>query len=191
MQSKRKGFTLIELLVVVLIIGILAAVAVPQYKKAVTKSRLAEVATSLNTLQKDYEIYLLNKGGWPHYYVSFMVDEQANLEVPLSCATQNGILCYTNLGGWGFFCDDSSEDYCEIYLNTNFKADTTSTNTWLKGSVLHFHRKEGSKTWGLVTESVNSSVLPEVCTWWKTISPDHRVTTFGDAGPSDACDAYF
>ena len=66
-MKNKQAFTLIELLVVVLIIGILAAVALPQYQKAVKKARLTAVLPVLKSLAQAEQQYYLAHGSYaPH-----------------------------------------------------------------------------------------------------------------------------
>ena len=62
MRKNKKAFTLIELLVVVLIIGILAAVALPQYQKAVEKARWSEFFTTVSALKREAQMAFLETG---------------------------------------------------------------------------------------------------------------------------------
>ncbi len=61
-MNKNAGFTLIEMLVVVLIIGLLVALALPQYEKAVEKSRATEAFTMLKSIAQANEVYYMSNG---------------------------------------------------------------------------------------------------------------------------------
>ena len=73
-MKNKKGFTLVELLVVVLIVGILAAVALPQYQKTMERSRAAEALTLLKSVNDAYQLHHLATGSYANSFDELSVD---------------------------------------------------------------------------------------------------------------------
>jgi type IV pilus assembly protein PilA len=63
MKKAQQGFTLIELMIVVAIIGILAAVAIPQYQNYVTRAKLAKVNSAVDAVKLAMAEYMQNNAG--------------------------------------------------------------------------------------------------------------------------------
>ena len=79
-RKAQRGFTLIELLVVVLIIGILAAIAIPQYFKVVEKGKVSEALSTLDSIRGAQERYLAKYG---NYLGSVWTTPGFDLQIPI------------------------------------------------------------------------------------------------------------
>ena len=143
-----KGFTLIELLVVILIIGILAAVALPQYQKAIMKSRLAQWDVMFNTAQKAIDAYLL-ENGYPESETVYLTGKNrvGTIEMPGNCDITNAY-CYTSAGLLEVQCGSSR---CLISLDGSYNADGTSGNKALGNNRATFFRnKSGTQYFNII-----------------------------------------
>lgn len=99
----KQGFTLIELLVVVLIIGILASVAWPQYKKAVFKSRAMKGYLWFNKLEDAQKLFYLANGRYAQSAEDLEFDFKTGTALEFSSAFSENISSIWDLRQNGLF----------------------------------------------------------------------------------------
>ncbi len=133
-SNTRRGFTLIELLVVVLIIGVLAAVALPQYQKAAAKARVTETLLHIKELQRGIDLYVLEHG---YEDVMFVGTNAVDLpiDVPLprkrmdSISYSNEDVMYENVS-----CS-SEDNTCFMHVSQTLYSGEVYLDSYLENGV--------------------------------------------------------
>jgi type IV pilus assembly protein PilA len=90
MTAKRAGFTLIELLVVVVVIGILAAIAIPKFQNSKGKAYVTAIKSDLRNLAQAEEAYMFDNTAYTAVLTSLVYQASPGVVVNITNATASG-----------------------------------------------------------------------------------------------------
>ena len=157
-ENKISGFTLVELLVVVLIIGILAAIALPQYQTAVNKSRYAGLMPMAKAVKEAEEAMIMTTGDYTDQFVDL------SIEVPGSIS-QTGK-------------EVNNPDGTTVVLFSNGVHDyVKATKTGLKNNYVMYFDKSPNFPGGIHCEAdKNDERAKQICLSYGPINPTEPKT---------------
>ena len=142
-MKNRKGFTLIEMLVVVLIIGILAGIALPQYQMAVTKAKVASILPLMRRWKDALAEYKLQHGSYMTEDNNYPDADTLGVNWPSDWeCSENGLECSND-----FWWCDANENY-----------DAGEVTCAGKGfSLIYFQEDQGTLGWGFIPKGLTCS----------------------------------
>jgi prepilin-type N-terminal cleavage/methylation domain-containing protein len=177
-RSPRPGFTLIELLVVTLVIGILAAIALPNYVKLKDKAKEAETKAGLHKIQTDLERYAVdNRGEYPPYLIG---GERAVMEE--SYDAQKHLTRYISPTPQELARDPMLRDgYVDSYPHNPFVSDWAAVQQFQEGVGDPLRNgmddaREGGTRFGPYGDTMGQCLCDARWLQWWRVDPDTRQT---------------
>jgi len=86
----KSGFTLVEILIVVVILGILAAIVIPQFTEASTEAKNSSLCTDLQTMRSQIELYKIQHNDNPPSFANFVAQMTAQTDIVGAAGTDYG-----------------------------------------------------------------------------------------------------
>ncbi|OBU26245.1 pilin [Photobacterium aquimaris] len=143
-MKKQQGFTLIELMIVVAVIGVLSAIAIPQYQKYVAKAEVASALATMSGVKTNVEAYTAEYGVFPASAADSALGIPTSMDLGAISLTQTsgseGTMTYTF----------NSTNVNSLLINTDFLLTRTASGTW-------------DCTTSGATSAVPSDLLPKSC----------------------------
>ena len=124
MKMRKSGFTLVEILIVIVVLGILAAIVVPQFSDASTQAKDSSLVSNLQTVRSQIQLYKIQHSG--------------ALPGAGTASVTDALTKYTDVGEKSFRCPCVKDGRCHYAINPNFKGLFSSFDM-----VVLFETKEG------------------------------------------------